>query len=92
MCEADAGDSACRKCLAEQCCDDYKACLADGTCSKALTAQVACFGSPGSETSDCFGTFSRALQGDAGQQAGLQPIPICIITNCSGACGGPGVV
>jgi hypothetical protein len=92
MCDADAGSSGCRKCLAQTCCDDYKACLDDKLCSKSLTTQIGCYGAPGSETSDCFGAFSRALQGDAGQAAGLAPIPICIIKNCSMACGGPGVV
>jgi len=66
--------------------------VGDATCSKALTTHIACFTTPGEEPSFCFGNFSRALQGDAGQAAGLKPIPVCIIQNCAMACGGPGVV
>jgi len=91
-CGVDAGESGCRHCLAASCCDDYKACLASNTCSKALETHLECFAAPGAEMSMCFGDFSRALQGDAGMAAGLGPIPQCIIQHCSMACGGPGVV
>jgi hypothetical protein len=88
MCAADAGMNGCRMCLAQNCCDDYTQCLADPKCSKALTTQINCFTS-GDEPSFCFGNFSRALGGDAGT---ITPVPACIVTNCTAACGGPGVV
>lgn len=88
MCDADAGTDGCRKCLAMSCCDEYKQCLADPKCSKALTTQISCFTS-GDEPSFCFGNFSRALGGDSGI---ITPVPACVVTSCTAACGGPGVV
>jgi hypothetical protein len=88
MCAADAGDDGCRKCLANNCCDDYTQCLADPKCSAALKTQIKCFTS-GDEPSFCFGNFTRALGGDAGT---VTAVPACVITFCTAACGGPGIV
>jgi hypothetical protein len=88
MCAADAGTSGCRACLAQGCCDPYTQCVNDPTCEKALQTQIDCFES-GEEPSFCFGNFSRALAGDSGV---IKPVPACIVTMCTAACGGPGVV
>jgi hypothetical protein len=89
---ADAGSDACQACLAKSCCSDFTDCQNDALCTRSLQEHLACFRTPGEEASFCFGNFTRALQGDAGQAAGLKPIPICIIMHCSMVCGGPGVV
>ena len=89
---ADAGSDNCRQCLAGACCDDLTACLKDDNCTKALADQEACFRTPGQEMSFCFGNFTRALQGDAGESAGVPPLGICIIQSCRAVCGGPGGV
>ncbi|HVW24915.1 MAG TPA: hypothetical protein VHC69_06065 [Polyangiaceae bacterium] len=87
-CAADAGSSGCRACLASYCCDPYTQCHNDPQCEKALQTQIDCFES-GEEPSFCFGNFSRALAGDSGV---IKPVPACIVTSCTSACGGPGVV
>jgi hypothetical protein len=91
-CATDAGADNCRMCLASQCCDRFTDCLATSLCRSALATHEACFQTVGAEPSACFGDFSRTLQGEAGDSAGLDPLAACIITNCRDVCGGPKVL
>ena len=89
-CGLDGGTNNCLQCLSQQCCDmGGPECFGDPSCLAALMAQQHCREAPGAETSDCFGTLMRTLQGDSGA---TPPIVACIISNCSATCGGPGVV
>jgi hypothetical protein len=91
-CGADAGTQICDQCLADQCCDDFKACLADPTCIKSLRGQEACAAIPGADPSDCFGGFTRDLGSDGGINSTGTAIQSCVIFKCHSPCGGPGVV
>jgi hypothetical protein len=89
MCEADAGNDGCRKCMGRNCCSDYTACVRDPVCNKAVDTHADCVEVPGAENAACFGDLTRELQGDA---AGLHPITLCMLNGCSAACAAPGPV
>ena len=92
MCEADAGNDGCRKCLARTCCSDYTACVRDSHCNQALETHADCVAVPGAENAACFGDLTRELQGDASSSGELPPITRCMLTDCSAACAAPGPV